>query len=170
MNEQDNRLTLQETEQLCELFMDCKLSVLQENELRYVLSRIDYHSPLIDNVRKLMGIELSAFDKSVPDSPRINKRWRAKKITYFSIAASIAIIVCLGVGFLHHTTSDFTAPTPGYTAPTPEYIAYVDGQQLSEDEARQQIEKEIKAADDFIREMSELEASKQQIIANYLNP
>lgn len=169
MNEQDNRLTLQETEQLCEFFMDCKLSVLQENELRYVLSQIDYHSPLIDDVRKLMGIELSAFDKSVPGSQRINKRWRTKKIAYFSIAASIAIIVCLGVGFLHHTTPDFTS-TPGHTSPTPEYIAYVDGQQLSEDEARLQIEKEIRAADDFIREMSELEVSKQQIIDNFLNP
>lgn len=163
MNEQENRLTPQETERLCELFMDCKLSVLQENELRYVLAQIDYHSHLIDEVRTLMGIELSAFDKPVPATPVIRKRWWSKKASHFSIAASIAIIVCLGVGLFHNGISD-------YNTSTPEYIAYVDGHRLSEDAARVQIEAEIRAADDFIKEMSELEARKQQIIDDFFNP
>ncbi len=70
MTKQHNELTLQETEQLCSYYMDCRLSVLQENELRYLLSRLDYHSPLIDDTRKLMGIELKTFNKPSV-SPRV---------------------------------------------------------------------------------------------------
>ena len=33
MNRQDIQLTLHETEQLCRLYMDCRLSVLEEAEL-----------------------------------------------------------------------------------------------------------------------------------------
>lgn len=163
MNEQKDRLTLQETEQLCEFFMDCRLSVFQENELRYILSQIDYHSPLIDDVRRVMGIELLTFDKSAPQSPQINKRGWRKKTTFLSVAASIAIIACLGAGILLYTTS-------GHDDSAPEYIAYVDGHQLSEDAARLKIEAELIEADAFIKEMSELEAKQQQIIDNFFYP
>lgn len=37
MKEHDVKLTLQETEQLCRLYMDCQLTVLEETELQYVL-------------------------------------------------------------------------------------------------------------------------------------
>lgn len=163
MNEQKDRLTLQETEQLCEFFMDCRLSVFQENELRYILSQIDYHSPLIDDVRRVMGIELLTFDMSAPQSPQINKRGWRKKTTFLSVAASIAIIACLGAGILLNTTS-------GHDDSAPEYIAYVDGHQLSEDAARLKIEAELIEADAFIKEMSELEAKQQQMIDKFFNP
>lgn len=162
MIEQENRLTLQDTEQLCELFMDCRLSVLQENELRYVLSRIDYHSPLIDDVRSLMGIELSVFDKSDPESPRIGKRWWAKKYSYLSIAASIAIILCLGIGLFHNKTS-------GNITSTPEYIAYVDGHRISKDAAKAQVEADILLADNFLNEMSEQEEYEKAMVDNFFN-
>lgn len=59
MKEQDIKLTLQETEQLCRLYMDCRLSVLEETELQYVLGKLPYSSPCIDEVRMLMGHQIS---------------------------------------------------------------------------------------------------------------
>lgn len=162
MKEQDNRLTYQETEQLCELFMDCKLSVLQENELRYVLSKIDYHSPLIDDVRALMGIELSAFDKPLPNSLRISKRWWTRKTSYFSIAASVAILLCIGVSISHYTS-------PGFTNSAPKYIAYVEGHQLSQEAAKAQVESDILLADNFLKEMSAREEIDKTMIDNFFN-
>lgn len=58
MKEHDVKLTLQETEQLCRLYMDCRLTVLEETELQYVLGRIPYSSPCIDEVRMLMGVSM----------------------------------------------------------------------------------------------------------------
>lgn len=162
MNGQDNILTLQETELLCELFMDCKLSVLQENQLRYVLSQIDYHSPLIDDVRTLIGIELSAFDKSLPQTQQIRKRWWTNKLSYFSIAASIAVVVCLGVGVFHYSYF-------GFNNSSPEYIAYSDGHQLSKEAARAQVEADILFADNFLNEMSVQENSEIMMIDNFFN-
>lgn len=160
MNEQDYRLTLQETEQLCELFMDCELSVMQENELRYVLSHTEYHSTLIDDVRTLMGVELSAFDNPLTKNLPIRKRWWTKK-SYLSIAASITILVCLGTGMFHYTSSDYSSKQ--------EYIAYVDGHRLSQEAAKKQVETDILLADNFLNEMSVREESDKTMIDNFFN-
>ena len=37
MKQNANHITLEEAEQLCRLYMDCQLSVLEETELEYVL-------------------------------------------------------------------------------------------------------------------------------------
>ncbi len=162
MNEQDNRLTLQETEQLCELFMDCKISVLQENELRYVLSHVHYHSPLINDVRTVMRIELSTFDKPVPKTTPLIKRWWTKKMTYLSIAASIAFLICFGVELFHNSYS-------GFTNNTSEYIAYVDGHQLSQEAAKAQVEADILIADSLLNEIETQEKSDKTMIDNFFN-
>lgn len=162
MIEQDNSLSLQETEQLCEFFMNCKLSVLQENELRYVLTQLDHHSPLIDETRTLMGIELSAFDKPHPISSRIGKRWWNRKSLYFSIAASIALIVGLGVSFLRNSTS-------GFATPGTEYIAYVNGHRLDKEAAITQVEADILLAESILKEMSDREEMEKNLIDNFFN-
>ena len=55
MKGKDDILTLQETERLCRLYMDCRLTVLEETELEYVLGHMPYRSALIDDVRRVMG-------------------------------------------------------------------------------------------------------------------
>lgn len=62
MKEHDVKLTLQETEQLCRLYMDCRLTVLEETELQYVLGKMPYSSPCIDEVRMLMGVSIPQKD------------------------------------------------------------------------------------------------------------
>ncbi len=162
MKEQDEKLTLQETEQLCRLYMDCSLSVFEETELRYFLSQVDYHSPLIDEARRLMDIDAFIADKPFINVGSNKKHLFSKRAIYVSIAASIAIVFGIGLSLF---------PTSSYVSveSQPYYVAYVDGHRLSDKAARQKIEAEKKSVDDFIKEMSELEAREQQMINKFFN-
>lgn len=164
MKEQDNKLTLQETEKLCSLYMDCKLSVLEETELQYVLSKMDYHSPLIDDVRTLMGIKLSTANKTFEKVELQKKqRWTwTKRAFYSGIAASIVILLGIGLSIYHNSSSL-------HHSSAPYYLAYADGHRLSDEEARLQIEADIRSADAFIKEMTELEEQEKQMMDNFYN-
>lgn len=162
MKEQEVKLTLQETEQLCELFMDCKLSVLQENELRYVLTRVGHHSQLIDDVRALMGIELSAFNKPVAKGHAHRFTLWSKRSVYIGIAASIILLLGIGLPIFHKTINK----TP---ASQSFYIAYADGHKLSDEDAKAQIKADMRSADEFMKEMSEVEAREKQMNLEFFN-
>lgn len=103
MNEQDDILTRQETEQLCRFYMDCRLTVLEEKVLQYVLGKLPYSSPCIDEVRMLMGISIQA-----PVEKPVKKRsgWFNSRIAV-SIAASVAILCATGIALFNneHGTS-----------------------------------------------------------------
>lgn len=82
-------LTLQEIEQLCQAYLDCHLSRLQEKELELVLLCTDHTAPIISETRSIMG--LSAL-MSHPKANAITKtKWRLFK--YAGIAACVAMIV-----------------------------------------------------------------------------
>lgn len=159
MKEQTTELTFRDTEELCKLYMDCRLSVLEEVELRYVLSRIDYHSPLIDDVRALMGIELSIYDNaSDTETPKRKRHW-TKRMIASGIAASIAI--SLGIS-LYFNSSTSQISSDSY------YLAYADGKRLNEAAAKIQIEAEMQSAEDFMKEMSQIEQQEKEIIDNFI--
>ncbi len=160
MKEQDDKLTLQETEQLCRLYIDCSLSVFEETELRYFITQVDYHSPLIDEVRRIMDIDVYIADKPFIKAYNYKKRLFSKLFVPISIAASIAIIFSISLIFFQNSSIVQNSDQPYY-------IAYVDGHRLSDEAARLQIEAEKKSADDFIKEMSELQAREQQMIDNF---
>ena len=61
MKQNAKHITLKEAEQLCRLYMDCQLSVLEETELEYVLIQSSLDSPLINETRALMGISRSVY-------------------------------------------------------------------------------------------------------------
>ncbi len=160
MKAQDYKLTLQETEQLCRLYMDCKLSVFEETELRYFLTQVDYHSPLIDEVRQIMDIDTYISGKPfVKTGSGRNLQFR-KRTVYMSIAASVAILIGIGLSF-RQDSSHGSVESQSY------HIAYVAGHRLSDEAAKLQIEAEKKFADDFIKEMSELEAREIEMIDNF---
>lgn len=165
MKEQYDKLTLHETEQLCRLYMDCRLSVLEETELQYVLSRVDYHSPVIDDVRGIMGITRANGGVRTVQPKPIRRYRLSKRLLYPGIAASIAIIFSLGIVMFHGAS---TRPEPEHSY----YIAYAGGRRLNDDAARQQIEADKKKAEAFFKKMSELEARDRQLIDNFtkLNP
>ena len=159
MKTQDVNLTLQETEQLCRLYMECRLTVLEETELQYVLGKLPYSSPCIDEVRMLMGITI----KHKAGNP-VNKHFPFMgNRPIYSVAASIMILLVAGLTLFSnrhiHKESD-----------TEYYIAYVGGQRLSDESARLQIEAEQKSVDDFMEKMAESESRNKQMIDNFFNP
>lgn len=154
-------LTLQETEELCRLYLDCRLSALEERELRYVLTRTDHDSALIREVGELMGMEELIAEKGERKAD-LRKRRVLRKRWYFGAAASVALLMGIGIGFFHYADG---------TDKDSYYIAYANGLRLSGEAAKRQVESDLKAADALLREMEEREAREKQMIENftYLN-
>ncbi len=152
MNKQDINLTLQDTEQLCRLYMECKLSVLEEKELQYVLTKLPYSTPCINETRVLMGVAIPAANK-IP-------AWR--RFTLWKAAASVAVISAIGltlfnIQYGHGTDSPAVC------------IAYTNGNILSEEQAILQIEADMKEAEIFLHQVAELNAQEQSKIDNLIN-
>ena len=130
MSEQNINLSLQETEQLCRLYMECRLTVLEETELQYVLGKLPYSSPCIDEVRMLMGLTIPAEDL------KVNKKsfgfFRNRKAVGF--AASVAILLGIGITLVH---KQFSPSDPSsLNDDSPVYIAaYNYGERLNGEEA-----------------------------------
>lgn len=85
MKQNANHITLEEAEQLCRLYMDCQLSVLEETELEYVLMLSELDSPLLSETRALMGISRSVNLQAKKKSLFVTWGWRA--------AACVAILI-----------------------------------------------------------------------------
>lgn len=87
-------LTVEELDELCRLYMDCKLSVLEEKELEYILSRTEFTSPSIAEVKSLMNIQL------LPRSYNATRKTKFWNWTYASgIAASFTVILSVALYF-----------------------------------------------------------------------
>ena len=101
MKQNANHITLEEAEQLCRLYMDCQLSVLEETELEYVLMRSELASPLLHETRALMGISRSVNLQAKKKSLFVTWGWRA--------AACVAILIgCVALLRNHITTETNT--------------------------------------------------------------
>lgn len=93
MKDKDTILSLQETEELCRMYMDCQLSVLEEKELQYVLGKLPYTSPVIEEAREAMIAEGIVFGKN-KTRKRTGFRWSRWAS---GIAASLAVLVTFSV-------------------------------------------------------------------------
>lgn len=140
MKEHDVKLTLQETEQLCRLYMDCRLTVLEETELQYVLGKMPYSSPCIDEVRMLMGVSIPQKDINTS-----KKSYRfLKNKTVISIAASFVILFAIGF-YLHSGSSPSISDDPVYIA------AFTHGKRLKGNEAAKATDIAMAKADSLMR-------------------
>ncbi len=120
-------LTAEEIDVLCRLYMDCKLSVLEEKELEYILCTTSLTSPSIDEVKSLMKLQLL---------PRSNKTTiiRTKKFwnwKYFAgAAAGFALVVSVALYIASPRTSSL------YESNSKMYVAaYSFGKRLNHNEA-----------------------------------
>ena len=103
MKQNANHITLEEAEQLCRLYMDCQLSVLEETELEYVLMRSELDSPLLHETRALMGISRSVYLQAKKKSLFVTWGWRA--------AACAAILIGCVALLRNHVTTEKDAIT-----------------------------------------------------------
>lgn len=158
MKEHDVKLTLQETEQLCRLYMDCQLTVLEETELQYVLGKMPYSSPCIDEVRMLMGLS----------NPMNIKKSFKRRLGSFNrkmvvgIAASVTILFAVGLALFNNRTVN-----DNYSSGI--YIAYVNGHEISQELSVQQVKSDMEKADEFLNHIARLEAQEQEQVENFIN-
>ncbi|MBP5507618.1 MAG: hypothetical protein J6Y23_07225 [Prevotella sp.] len=85
MKQDTRHITVEEAEQLCRLYMDCQLSVLEETELEYVLMQSELDSPLLSETRALMGISRSVNLQAKKKRLFVAWGWRA--------AACVAVLI-----------------------------------------------------------------------------
>lgn len=93
MREQDKELSVEELETLCNLYIECKLSVLEETELYYVLLKTDKGSVLIDETKTIMGMERKFSEPLRQLSVR--KRPFYRRLSFQWVAAGILGILLL---------------------------------------------------------------------------
>lgn len=156
MKETEQILTIKETEQLCRLYMECKLSLLEESELLYILTTLPYSTPLIDEVKVIMGVQI----KDIKPISKIStkKKWWNKSGLY-QIAASISIFV-LSIAFV--SNYDTTIKDDSNFS-----IAYANGIRVSQDEAEILNEADMKKADAFMARIAELENQEQNKLNSF---
>lgn len=101
MKQNPKHITLEEAEQLCRLYMDCQLSVLEETELEYVLMLSELDSPLLSETRALMGISRSVNLQAKKKRLFVAWGWRA--------AACVAVLIGCAVLLRNHITTETDA-------------------------------------------------------------
>ena len=150
MNEFNDMLTLQEIEQLCNLYMECRLSVHEETELHYVLGKLPYTSPLIDDTRRLMGLP---YTTPIPQKKRKRRPW----LWATGSAAAFAITIVI---------STILIPTNRDTAGC---IAYVDGQRVTGAAADAIVAEHIAKAETFMKTIENINISEQEKVNYFMN-
>lgn len=158
MKEYNDKLTIREIEELCNLYMDCGLTSLEEAELEYVLLTTDSDSEIIRETLAVMGLSRKlAARTAAPANGKSGKNEKKRRIAMrrwrsavTGIAASAAILAASVIGFSSGGASDV------------EYIAYVGGRQLRGEQAREVAEAQVERYRQLERRMDLLREEQKQ--------
>lgn len=153
--EKDKYLSLEETEQLCRLYMDCRLSLLEEAELQYVLGLLDYSSQIIDETRTLLDISLSC-EIEQKEQKQTSKNGKKKSIFKRILFAAASVVLILSIGFPIYR--HFKEESELYCQ------VFAHGQELSRDKAIAIAESELARIDKFFENIENIESEQQQKI------
>ena len=149
MKQNARHITIEEAEQLCRLYMDCQLSVLEEAELEYVLMQSGLDSPLLSDTRTLMGIFQSVNLQTQKKHLFLTWGWR--------VAACVAILIG-GIALLqNHTTSKTDC------------IAYVEGTEVSGEKARAIAEADVARMEQFMLTVESQRTAEQAKVEQFMN-
>ncbi len=162
MKDNDHILTLRETEQLCRMYLDCQLSVLEERELQYILGKVAYRSEVIDEAREAMLAEGLVFKASeVSEIPKTErKRPRLRRIALIAgAAAAVAILLGLPVAI-----GTFT-PDSGESV----VIAYEGGRKLGGEASRKMAGESMKHAESLMAMAEAREREAERINDYFMN-
>lgn len=149
MKENQKYLSLEETERLCRLYMECRLTLLEETGLQYILGKLNYSSPVIDEARTLMDLSLChhVIKDDIFQSSNRKEHKRKRMIRYIAAAASIAVVVAGGVTLWSRTDrqEDFYCQV------------YENGKQVCRTTAINIAESEMQRIDLFIEKMIDID-------------
>ena len=149
MKQNTRHITVEEAEQLCRLYMDCQLSVLEETELEYVLMQSELDSPLISETRTLMGISRSVNLQT--KKKHLFKTWG------WRVAACVTILIG-GIALLQEHTTNET-----------DCIAYVEGTEVCGEKARAIAEADVARMEQFMQTVEMQRAMEQAKVEQFMN-
>lgn len=153
MKENDDRLTLQELETLCKMYMECRMSVLEEAELEYVLRTTGRTSAVIDETRQLMGISrkimMAAGNKTLRPRRKFNP-WLC------GAAASVAILIA-GISVFNFRASSY------------ECVAYVSGREITGADARDIAEADMEKMQQFMHTVEAKQTEEEAKVDQFIN-
>ncbi len=154
MKQAKEQLTIEEAERLCQLYMDCQLSVLEETELEYLLSQTELDSPMIQNTKELMAISRSVrFSESV-------KPQRNRRLLKWDLCTAACIAILLGcVTFLRnsHITDDA------------ECIVFVEGHQVNSEQALKIAEADVAKMEQFMQTVAIQRSAEEAKVKHFIN-
>lgn len=151
-------LTYHEIEQLCQAYMDCQLSKRQEKELELVLLCSDFTSPIIAEVRALMG--LSTLMAITNPKAKVVKKAKPQIFKYSGIAACIATIaLCTGYFFRSTSSTEITGDV---------YVC-VDGKVLTGHTAQIVVDNTEQETMNMYRSIIEDVENEQRLSEQYMN-
>lgn len=149
MKQNARYITIEEAEQLCRLYMDCQLSVLEEAELEYVLMQSRLNSPLISETRVLMGMSQSVNLQTPKKHLFPAWVWR--------VAACVAILIG-GITLLQNHTPNET-----------DCIVYVEGTEVRGERAKAIAEADVARMEQFMQTVEAQRATEQAKVEQFMN-
>lgn len=159
--EQVKDLTIEEIEVLCRLYNECRLSVLEETELEYVLHCTTLSTDLINETKSLMGISRQVTFPKTLVRPKNAAQRKVARWT-LGIAASVAIIL-VGRFSLSERHGAATAQDESY------YVAYVEGSRADEETAREMAESEAAKVAEFMQFVENQKATERDKVRQFIN-
>ena len=142
MNTKYTDLTLDELDQLCQLYMDAQLSVLEEKELESVVLHSSLTSPAIEDVRRILPAQLA--NRPNPDLKIKKKRYG---FIISRVAAAIGVVLISTLCYFSLTTDMVNSNDSDAV-----YIAaYIHGKQLDKEQAAEATNRAMLKADSLMR-------------------
>lgn len=165
-----NILNRQEVEQLCQLYLDTRLTATEEAQLRYVLGKLPYRSELIDMTRAIMQAELAvATPKVTPTKKPRHAVWTR----IAALAAAVALMVGVAVSIVRFYQP--TQPKADITLSVDDdniIMAFEGGRQLSPEESEKAVETAMRKAETLLAKAKRYEYEgecREQFIINQTN-
>lgn len=154
MKDNNEQLNLEQLEMLANAWMECRLDRNEELALRKVLANSSLHSPLIDECRNSMGLEILLS--------RTGPHRMFKAGVWLSAAASIALLVVCSLAFSNHLEAK------------EKVVVYIGGERIVDmKDAHEIVSRNMHETESFkketIREMSEEQARQHEIIESTFN-
>lgn len=150
MKHSDEHFTISEVERLCQLYLECELSLQEELELEYVLSHDGWHSPLIDETRQLMVVSRPV--KFAAPRRRVTRWW------LLCTAASVAIVLgTIGIVWQNVKPAG------------DDCIVYVSGERVGGEAAHEIAEADVARMQQFLQAVSGQKAAERAKVEQFMN-
>lgn len=151
------KFNIKEVERLCQLYLNCQLSVFEETELEYVLVSCDFHSPIISETKDVMAVSRLLNFAEPPKKMLGNWKWALQA------AACVAILLGTFSIFHHFNKIDIKSTD------NDDCIVYVYGKRASAEEAYKIAENDVAKIQQFMQTVNKKNAQEREKVEQFMN-